>query len=70
MPLPQRFHRDIAGWPLDAAVPAPVIVRAVAVRFPVSGVMLYVVRDQIVQRKSVMAGNEVDADFRLALLAP
>src|SRR5580704_17213565 len=32
--------------------------------------MLHAVGDQIVQRKSVVAGDEVDADLRLALLAP
>ena len=62
---------SIAGssvGPFDAAVPAAVVVGAVAVVLAVGLVVLVVVGDQIVQREAVVAGHEVDALLGLALL--
>ena len=64
----QPLHLGVVARPLDAAVPAPVIVRAVAVVFAVRLVVLDVVGDEVVQREPVVAGDEVDALLRLALL--
>src|SRR5262249_18461460 len=61
----QRVHSWIAGRALDPAVPAAVVVRAVAIALSVRLVVLVVVGHEIVQRESVVARDEVDA-----LLAP
>ena len=50
----------VVGRPLDAAVPAPVVVAAVAVPLAVGLVVLLVVGDQVVEREAVVAGDEVD----------
>jgi hypothetical protein len=42
------------------------VIFAVAVFFAVGLVMLFVVRDQIVKRKTVMGGNEVHTGIRAA----
>ena len=68
LPAAQRLHVRRVGRPLRAAVPAQVVVRAVAVAFAVRLVVFVVVRDQIVERESVVAGDEVDALLRLPLL--
>ena len=64
----QRFDLRIVGRPLDAAVPAAIVVGAVAVVLAVGLVVLAVVRHEIVQREAVVAGDEVHAGFGFALL--
>ena len=64
----QRLDGGIVGRPFDAAIPAEVVVGAVAVVFAVCFVVLAVVRDQIVEREAVVAGDEVDALLGFALL--
>ncbi len=49
----------------DAAVPASIVVAPVVVSFAVQLVMLLVIGDQVVERKAIVTGNEVDALFRL-----
>src|SRR2546426_588091 len=51
--LAQRFDRRIGCIALDSAVPAQVVVDAVAIVFPVFLVMLCVVGNQIIQRKTI-----------------
>src|SRR5690606_15547079 len=52
------------------AVPAPVVVGAVAVVLAVGLVVLAVVGDEVVEREPVVAGDEVDALLGLAPLVP
>src|ERR1035438_8924698 len=52
----------------NAAVPAPVLLTSVPVVLTILFVVLVVIRDDIVERKSVVARNEVDALFEFALL--
>ena len=69
--LTWRLRNDsIAGivrGALDAAVPAQVLVVAVAVAFAVRLVVLLVVRDGVVEREPVVAGDEVDRLLGLAV---
>src|SRR4029077_6595810 len=53
-----------------AVVPAPVVVRAVAILLAVGFVVLVVVGDDVVQGEAVVAGDEVDAVLDFALLVP
>ena len=55
---PQDFW--IGGFAFDSAVPALVIVSAVAVVFVVAFVVLFVIGKQISQRKAIMGSDEVD----------
>ena len=50
----------IAGYALHSAVPAAVIVAAVRIAPAVSLVVLLVIRVQVIQRESVMAGDKID----------
>ena len=56
-------------WPFDAAVPAQVVVDAVAVALAVRLVVLVVVGDEVVEREAVVRGDEVDAVRRAAAAA-
>eukprot|EP00976_Prorocentrum_cordatum_P061336 1176256-Prorocentrum_minimum.AAC.1 len=47
--------------PLDARVPADVVVAAVAAALPVGAVVLRVVRHQVAQSEPVVRGHKVDA---------
>ena len=60
--------QDVRGarLALDAAVPAVVVVGAVAVALAVRLVVLRIEADQVVQRKPVVRRDEVDARVRLA----
>src|SRR6266403_4517547 len=49
-----------------AAVPATVIVSAVAVFFTVGLIMLGVVADQVLQSEAIMRGDEINAGIRFA----
>ncbi len=66
--IPQLLDGRVVGRPLDPAVPALVVVPAVAVLFAVGVVVLGVKRDEIVEGEAVMTGREVDALLRLAPL--
>ena len=58
---PEFIHLGIVGRAFRAAVPRIIIIVAVAVLFAIRVVVLVIVADQIVQRKTVVRGNEVDA---------
>ena len=60
----ERLDRGIVRRTLDAAVPAQVLVVAVAAVLAVRLVVLRVVRDEVLEREPVVAGDEVDADLR------
>ena len=45
----------------DAAVPRTVVTLAVTIVFAVSFVVFFIVRNQIMKRKPVVRGDEVDA---------
>ena len=59
----------VVGLALDAAVPGPVVVGAVAVGLAVRPVVLDVVGDQVAQREAVVGGDEVDAGAAAAAVA-
>ena len=61
LPLAQRQHMGVAGRPLHPAVPAQIVVGAVAVVLAVGLVVFVVVADQVFQGEAVVAGHEVDA---------
>ena len=63
-----RSIGGVVGRPLHPAVPAQVPVAAVAVALAVRLVVLRVVRDEVVEREAVVAGDEVDAGPGLAVL--
>ena len=64
----QRLDIRGVGRALDTAVPAPVVVRAVAVVLPVRLVVLGLVGDEVVEREAVVTRHEVDALLGLAFL--
>ncbi len=66
LPHAQRVDAGIVARPLDAAVPAVVVVGAIGIILAVGEVVLLVVRNQVGQREAVMAGDEVDAVIRFA----
>src|SRR6266487_5211918 len=59
LPGPQAQDRRIGRGSLGTAVPRPVVVGAVGVAFAVRLVVLAVVAHQILEGKTVMAGDEV-----------
>ena len=59
--LAQRLDLRIFGGSLMSAVPGLVVVQPVPVIFAVRFVMFVVVRDPIIQREAVVAGDEVHA---------
>ena len=66
--IAQLLDGRIVARPFHAAVPASVVVGAVAIVFAVRFVVLLVVGDQIVQREAVVARDEIDALLGFALL--
>ena len=61
LPLAQRVYLLVLHNALGAAVPAVVVVGAVAVGLAVCLVVLVVVRDHVVEGKAVVTRDEVDA---------
>ena len=68
LPLAQLDDLRVVGRAFRAAVPAIVVVGAVAVFLAVGVVVLFVVADQVVQREPVVTGDEIDAGVRLAAI--
>src|SRR6516164_8808905 len=62
------FNRRVIGWPFGSTVPTSIVACAVAVALSVRLVVLFIVRNKIVERKSIMTCHEVYAFFCLALL--
>ena len=65
--ITQPFDLRVLGRAFDSAVPAPVVVGAIAVVLAVGLVMLIVVGNEVVEREAIVACYEVDALFGLAL---
>ena len=59
--LSELVDGRIGGRPLDAAIPAQVVVRSVTVVFTIRFVVLVVVRNEIVEGESIMRRDEIDA---------
>src|ERR1700757_4708349 len=55
----ESFNVGIRGWALDTTIPASLVIAAVTVLLTISIVMLLVVRDQVIQRKTIVTGDEV-----------
>ena len=64
LPPAQRDDLRVVGLALDAVVPRPVVVGAVAVVLAVGLVVLLVVADQVAQGEAVVRGHEVDRGVR------
>src|SRR5246127_997745 len=64
----ESLHGRIIGRALKTAIPASIVVCAVAIIFAIGFVMLSVVRNEIVESESVVTCYEVYALFRLAFL--
>jgi hypothetical protein len=65
----QCIDRKVFGRSLDATIPAVFVVDAVLIIFAIGVVVFVIVADKIMQRKSVVAGDEVDAGVRLPSIA-
>src|SRR3954469_14863003 len=63
------MYPGVVGRPLDAVVPADVVVHPVPVALAVRVVVLPVVRDEVVEGEAVVGRDEVDAVRRAARLA-
>ena len=68
LPVRSFSIAGIVGRAFDTAVPASVVVGAVAVVLAVRLVVLAVVGDEVVEGEAVVTGDEVDALLGLALL--
>ena len=64
----QLLDRRVVGRPFDAAVPARLSSAPSRLSSPLASLCLLVVGDEVVEREAVVAGDEVDALLRLALL--
>ena len=60
----ERFDSRVFRWAFDAAVPAEIVIGAVAVLLSNALVVLDVIRDEIVEGETVVAGHEIDAPFQ------
>src|SRR5262249_45829333 len=66
LPVAEFLNGWIIAWALDAAIPASIVVGAIAVIFSVCLVVFSVVRDKVIQCETIVARYEVDALFGLA----
>ena len=64
LPAAHGFNGRIVRLSLDAVVRAVVLIRSIPVALAVGFVVLSGVADQVVQRKTIVAGDEVDAALR------
>jgi hypothetical protein len=60
----QGLNIGIVGGTLDSAIPASIVVVAVAIFFAIGFVVFFVVTDQILQREAVMRGDKINAGVR------
>ena len=69
LPVAEPLDFGIVRRTFEAAVPASVVVASVAVALAVFFVVLVVIGDEVVQRKTIVARNEIDTllDFALPL---
>ena len=64
----QCFDGRVVRWPFHAAIPAAIVVRAIAIVLAVRLVVLGLVGNKVVQREAVMASDEIDALLGLSFL--
>ena len=62
--LAQRINRRTARLPFHAAVPTPILVKAISILFPVGLIVFAIIRYQVIQGESIMAGDEIDTVHR------
>ena len=65
--IAQPFDLGIGRRTFDAAVPAEIMVASITVSFAIRLVVLVVERNEVIERKAVVAGYKIDALFRLPL---
>jgi hypothetical protein len=65
LPLAQSLYRLVVGRTFDSTVPRIVIRGAVLIVFLVSLIVLVTVRDEIVERKTVVRRDKIDVRPRL-----
>src|SRR5579859_8289278 len=58
---PQRFYLWVIGRSLYSTVPTHIVIVPITIAFPIQLVMLIVVRNQVIERKAIMGGDEIDA---------
>ena len=68
LPVPQLLNGRVIGRAFSATVPTAIVVGAVAVSLAIILVVFLVVRDEVIQRKTIVAGYEIDALLGFALL--
>src|SRR5439155_25411962 len=68
--IPQLLDGGVLGRAFRAAIPALVIIGAVAIVFAVCLIVFVVVGDEVVERETIVTRHEVDTLLRLALLVP
>src|SRR5262249_43016872 len=61
---PKSEHSRVRGFPLGTAVPGIFVLGPVFIVLAVPFVVLLIVRDEVVQREAVMAGDEVNTVVR------
>jgi len=59
LPVPQVLHGSVISWALNAAVPASIVIRAVAVAFAIRLIVLQVIGDQVIKCEPVVARNKL-----------
>src|SRR4030095_5674474 len=68
--IAKRLNRRVSGRAFDAAVPAQIVIGAVAVPLPVALIVLDVVGNEIVECEPIVAGDEVNTSFLLPFFGP
>src|SRR5262245_55229388 len=68
LPVSQLFYCAIIARALNSAIPAAVVIHAIAIAFAIRFVVFVVIGNEVVEGKSVMTGYEVDALLRLPSL--
>src|SRR5262249_44813720 len=66
--VPERLDRAIVRWAFHAAVPAPVVIGAVAIVLAVPFIVLAVIGHEVIECKAVVARDEIDALLGLPFL--
>src|SRR5664279_1890197 len=67
LPVTQPLYMGIVRRAFDAAVPASILLPAITVVLAVFLVVLLVIGDEVVEGEAIVARNEIDALFGLAL---
>src|SRR4029450_1351209 len=68
LPISNLLHSGIIGKTFNTAVPTSIVIRPVAIVFAICFVVFAIIRDQVVERETVVTRHEVDALLGLAFL--